>query len=257
MFLLHVQALKIIQTEAQQQILCYQGVILAHFLLFGMGQQLILRITITPFLLFGRRQQLASSISIGNRRRGVSDKMEDPADQTGPEGCILNHAGLESPKFICVSLTASTDCALSQASVRSFWRSLFISGHKDSYSILSLCANLFAIGHCSQQDYTTLPGQPQTLGNITKEIVITQELHTQFVAFGVISPYQKQTETSMNRLKNYIELVILTVLASLIFPWLPHLLSQHFILKQRSSGQSMGLVNQQFNCTLSTSPYVL
>lgn len=78
--------------------------ILAHFLLFGRREQLILRKTITPFLLFGRRQQLASW---DFHRKGVSDKTQDPADQIGQEGCIWNHAGLESPKFICVS---QSDC---------------------------------------------------------------------------------------------------------------------------------------------------
>lgn len=84
-----------------------------HFLLFGMRQQLILRVILTPFLLFGMRQQLASW---NFHRKGVSDKTEDPAEQIGPEGCILNRAGQESPKFTCVSLTVSTDCALNKVS---------------------------------------------------------------------------------------------------------------------------------------------
>ena len=62
------------------------------------------------FLLPGRRQKLASW---NFHRRGVSDKTEVPADEIGPEGCILNRAGQESPKFLCLSLTASTDFTLS------------------------------------------------------------------------------------------------------------------------------------------------
>lgn len=40
----------------------------------------------------------------------------------------------------------------------------------------------------------------------------------------------------MNKLKNYIELIILTTVASFIFPWLPHLLSHLSILEQKPNG---------------------
>lgn len=106
----HVQAFKIIQTEAQQQFLCIRVLSLPIF--HSLWDEAAAHPENNPhsFLLPGRRQKLASW---NFHRRGISDKTEDPADQIGPEGCILNHAGQESPKFLCVSLTASTDSALS------------------------------------------------------------------------------------------------------------------------------------------------
>lgn len=45
----------------------------------------------------------------------------------------------------------------------------------------------------------------------------------------------------MNKLKYYTEFIILTIVASFIFPWLSPLLPYLSILKQKPSGQSMGL----------------
>lgn len=61
---------------------------------------------------------------------------------------------------------------------------------KTSYSILSLSANLpFALTHSALSRATQSYLIIVTLGNIIKEIVITQELNAQPMAFGAISPY--------------------------------------------------------------------
>lgn len=118
----HLSTHKLIQTERQQQLIC------TMVLFLPTSQKAWARGIFSPFLLLGMMQKLAHW---NFHRKGGSGQTEDPADQIWPVGCMLNHAGKEFSKVICVSLTTSTDCAVHSANAKSFWKIPSISGHKD------------------------------------------------------------------------------------------------------------------------------
>lgn len=138
-FLSHVQALTN-SFRQKQNSLSVSDAGLAHL------SEAWARIILPPFLLFEIMQQLAPWDSI---EKVVQARLKILQTWSGQSvGCMLNYAGEEFSKVICVSLITSTDCAVSLANAKSFWKSPSIYGHKTSYSMLSLCANLlFAIGH--------------------------------------------------------------------------------------------------------------
>lgn len=115
----------------------YQGVILIfHFILFGMRQQLILKIILTLSFSLGGGRSLLVGISIEEVFQIRQKFLQMRLVQRAAFWTML----VKNPQNSSVSAWLHPLTLLwVRVSVKSFWRSLFISGHKDLFHPQSLC----------------------------------------------------------------------------------------------------------------------